>query len=645
MRGKTLIRDHGDSIILVILLILGTLLRMYRLQDIPFTHDEFSALFRTRFDSFAELISKGVRIDTHPAGIQVYLYYWVKIFGEGEAAVKLPFILSGILSIYMVYRLGREWFGPMPGLIAAAFITSMEYTIMYSQVARPYSSGMLFVLIMVYAWSRYLFRPGKHPFLHLGVFILTGALSAYNHHFSMLFAFMVGISGLLFLERRTRIAYPLALVLIVILYLPHLSILLQQLGMGGIEGWLGKPDNDFIITYLGYIFHYSWPVYLVPAGILILGVVNWSSMPDRNKKFIFLSLAWFLVPFLAGFFYSRYVNAVLQYSVLIFSFPWLLYLVTGMMPELKGWRRPALISLVSIAMLLSLLVERQYYDLFYRNRFRELVIETDRTLREYGQDNCLVVMDSHKKISDHYYSKLDIKFDHIHYNDLGDNRDFIDLLRSSDREILSLACASESDLTLPNIVRDKFPRMLKKIDYYGGNYYVFSKDTTTADEFYFRFHNGFDSQARYWSEGIGSSYVDTLGYHDSTSYLMHSPQEFGPAFSRKLRSILIHRNDLVDVSLAVKDLDPRNRALLVVVLQDGKKQLNWTASHFDWYKPDREGWYRVYHTLRPAVTRNLRGIDINVYVWNKDGQSFLIDDFRIESRPGNHVLFGLLEKI
>ena len=104
MRGKTLIRNNKDTLLLIFILLLGTILRVYRLQDIPFTHDEFSALFRTRFDNFAELIAQGVRDDGHPAGIQVFLYYWIRLFGEGEVAVKIPFILSGILSIYFIYR-------------------------------------------------------------------------------------------------------------------------------------------------------------------------------------------------------------------------------------------------------------------------------------------------------------------------------------------------------------------------------------------------------------------------------------------------------------------------------------------------------------------------------------------------------------
>ena len=463
MRGKALTRNNGDTIILLFILMLGTVLRIYRLQDIPFTHDEFSALFRTRFDSFADLINQGVKIDTHPAGIQVFMYYWVKLFGEGEVAVKIPFIFFGILSVYLIYRLGREWFNPLVGLISAACFSCMEYTIMYSQIARPYISGLMLVLIMVLAWTRYLFRPGKHQYMHLGVLVLTGSLCTYN--------------------------------------------------------------------------------------------------------------------------------------------------------------------------------------LFYRSRFKEFIVETDRTLQEYGRNNCLVIMDSHKKISEHYYQTLGIDFDHVHYDDLKDNREFAAVLERSTCGYLSLSCDSESDLVLPNIVRIYYPRMLKKIDYYGGNYYVFSRDTASDEEYFFRFQNDFNGEAKYWSEGMKEKYSDTIGFGNQNSYLMDGQQEFSPTFNRPLRSILVHRNDLIDISLAVRDLDSINSSLLVVVLNDGEKQISWTASKFEWYKPPGSDWYRVYHTFRPAVERNLKPLEVHVYLWNKDLQRYYIDDFRIDTRTGNHELFGLLERI
>ena len=58
------------------ILVVAFLLRFFDLFNIPFTHDEFSTLFRTNFSSFSELIEKGVKIDAHPAGLQVFIYYY-----------------------------------------------------------------------------------------------------------------------------------------------------------------------------------------------------------------------------------------------------------------------------------------------------------------------------------------------------------------------------------------------------------------------------------------------------------------------------------------------------------------------------------------------------------------------------------------
>ena len=63
-----------DHLLIFLILAIGALLRFYDYASIPFTHDELSALIRTRFGSFHELIRNGVMVDGHPAGVQVFLY-------------------------------------------------------------------------------------------------------------------------------------------------------------------------------------------------------------------------------------------------------------------------------------------------------------------------------------------------------------------------------------------------------------------------------------------------------------------------------------------------------------------------------------------------------------------------------------------
>jgi hypothetical protein len=93
----------SNKLILFVILAAGAILRFWNFADIPFAHDEFSALFRTDFSNFSDLINYGVKPDGHPAGIQVFLYYWIFIFGATEWVVKLPFALMGVASIWVMY--------------------------------------------------------------------------------------------------------------------------------------------------------------------------------------------------------------------------------------------------------------------------------------------------------------------------------------------------------------------------------------------------------------------------------------------------------------------------------------------------------------------------------------------------------------
>ncbi|MCK9562538.1 MAG: glycosyltransferase family 39 protein [Bacteroidales bacterium] len=196
----------NKTVILLILLI-AIILRFINYFDIPFTHDEFSAMFRLNFDSFSELIEKGVKIDGHPAGIQVFLYYWTKLFGYQEWIVKLPFAIFGIISVYIIYLIGTKWFNETVGLLSAAYIGSIQFTIMYSQIARLYISGMFFSLLMIYYWSNLMMNPHKNFNRNSLLFIISTSLCTYNHHFSLLFAAIVGISGVFYIQRKYLIKY------------------------------------------------------------------------------------------------------------------------------------------------------------------------------------------------------------------------------------------------------------------------------------------------------------------------------------------------------------------------------------------------------------------------------------------------------
>ena len=84
-----------EYLLLLFIVLVGSILRFWDYGNIPFMHDELSALSRLQFNNFNDLIREGVMLgDTHPAGVQVFLYYWTALVGTSEIMVKLPLLIQ-----------------------------------------------------------------------------------------------------------------------------------------------------------------------------------------------------------------------------------------------------------------------------------------------------------------------------------------------------------------------------------------------------------------------------------------------------------------------------------------------------------------------------------------------------------------------
>lgn len=133
-----------------IILLIASCLRFYNHFHTPYTHDEYSAIHRTNFDNVSELIEKGVLFEGHPAGVQLFLYFYVKIFGAKAWSVRVLFILLGIGSTALIMLIGKKWYSPACGLLSGSIAAVTQYFIYYSQMARPYSPGLFFTLLVVF---------------------------------------------------------------------------------------------------------------------------------------------------------------------------------------------------------------------------------------------------------------------------------------------------------------------------------------------------------------------------------------------------------------------------------------------------------------------------------------------------------------
>jgi uncharacterized membrane protein len=636
---------HQNTLILLLIIFAGSALRLYNLFEIPFTHDEFSALFRTNFQSFSELIEKGVKVDGHPAGIQVFLYYWTKLFGYSEPIVKLPFIFFGILSIWIVFLIGKDWFNETVGLISASFLASIQFSIMSSQIARPYASGMLFSLIMVFFWSRLVFKPQRKYFLNALLYIISSALCAYNHHFSLLFAIIVGLSGLFYIERKYLRNYILSGVFIFLLYVPHLKVFFYQLNNGGIGDWLGKPHFDFILNYLGYIFQFSFYIFTIATLLILLGFHKFKQR-QFNSGFIKLSFIWFILPLVVGYLYSTFINSVLQFNVLIFSFPFLFFMLFGHIGLKKPLLNFFLVIIILSVNMLVLVFERKHYQLFYNSPYEALLLDYQSIKSQNFKT--ISFIDSDRKISAYYISKRQIDTSFCWYDTFKNEKEFMNYLekKSSNADNLYFGCLSGSNPLIIPIITDYFPYLVWQKNYAGGTSYYFSKNngqpTKLVDQL------DFETNIKNWTSIDNNQIISVDNIQNGKSYLLDSLSEWSPTFSKKLDEIIDNGNNFIDISVKIYKPDSFCHAVLVGSIQKGEKIIYWNGIGFNTFidsLPATNNWYTIHNSLKLSdIYLNYNNLILKVYIWNKEKQPLIIDDFSIHLRQGNPLIYGLFEK-
>jgi 4-amino-4-deoxy-L-arabinose transferase-like glycosyltransferase len=192
------------------------------------------------------------------------LYYvllrpWLH-FGNGEGTVRVLSVVPGILSIAVMYLLGKRLFGRETGVLAAALLALNPCAIATSQEARAYSLLVLAVLLSSYLFVLLIEKPS---YTLACCYAIVAGLSCYFHYFGVLVPAAHAIS-LLALPQNRRPWKPLILAaaIIVVAAAPILWLIHAQ-DIGHIS-WV-KPPSLLEFYHLG--------VFLAASGGKAAGAV------------------------------------------------------------------------------------------------------------------------------------------------------------------------------------------------------------------------------------------------------------------------------------------------------------------------------------------------------------------------------------
>ncbi|HOU14581.1 MAG TPA: glycosyltransferase family 39 protein [Anaerolineae bacterium] len=123
--------------VLVVILLVATGLRFYRLDAQSFWNDEGNTA--RLVERPVALIIKGAAGDIHPPGYYLLLHVWRAFAGASEFALRAFSALCGVLTVAVTVAIGQRVGGWRTALAAALFLAVHPLSIYYSQETRMYA--------------------------------------------------------------------------------------------------------------------------------------------------------------------------------------------------------------------------------------------------------------------------------------------------------------------------------------------------------------------------------------------------------------------------------------------------------------------------------------------------------------------------
>ena len=303
------------------ILLLGLILRLISLNQSLWLDEATSALVARNFN-FGEIISKFSLGDFHPPFYYLLLKVWSMIFGTGEIALRIPSVIFGLLTVYLVFLVGRELINKKAGLIAAVLLATSGLHIYYSQEARMYALTALLVSCLVYLFI-------KKRWLLFSVSLVLLGMTDYVALLVIPIFWIVGRKD----WRKLAISH-LPLIIFYILWLP---ILLHQFSTGltaSQSAWgnlLGRSSlKEIILIPVKFMFGRIGFENLVVYGFVV-GLVGFLFgfliFKGLKKTSLWLRL-WLIVPVILAVVIA-FKLPILSYFRLLFVLPAFYLLLAG----------------------------------------------------------------------------------------------------------------------------------------------------------------------------------------------------------------------------------------------------------------------------------------------------------------------------
>ena len=376
-----------QNIVLILILILSIILRFYHLDYQSLWMDEIYTMnVSNPAFSFEKLREEVVLREGFP-----YLYFLLLrvfyFFTEYSGWVaRLVSALAGIMSVYFIYKLGKEIFNKNVGLIAALLLCINDFHISYSQEARPYTLFVLFAIISFYRLSIFLKTTTLKNAIFYGLSIglvlninFFGLITDFSQSLIILFYIILSRKeNAISLFKKSLISGVIGLVL----FIPNYKILIKLLNFKSF--WIPRPTEDALEVVFSkllgnseitlYLFAFIFFFYLYSIAQESTKKIIEESIRTNPLSFSFIMLFFWGVAFVSVLIMKSYGETSLildRYFITVIPV-FLLVLAIGIELIKNNILKILLITSIFIFSLFNIVIVKKYYQNISKSQYREV---------------------------------------------------------------------------------------------------------------------------------------------------------------------------------------------------------------------------------------------------------------------------------
>lgn len=331
----------------IIFIAIGFALRLYTLLSSEFFRDEaFSTLVAQK--DFAGIIST-ITTDSSVPFSYFVMHIFGEIFGYSTATMRLPSFIASIFSFFyfwkLIYLFDLKRTTRYFLMILFCINPPLVY---YATEARFYG---FFIAIFVYQlfllasiWKNKKITTGEQV-----RFVISSLIGVYNHTLYWFVLFIWGLAAIVFIKKQYKtfgkqLIFKTAIpfLLILILFLPWVSILVNQFHSGGNGTWLQfNLYNTAFETINEFAFWPAWASYKninletiypyilgsLTTILLIIGVAKslsskiYKSLSKYTVIFLITLISFFAISHITPIFYIRYLSFLIPIFLLLICIP------------------------------------------------------------------------------------------------------------------------------------------------------------------------------------------------------------------------------------------------------------------------------------------------------------------------------------